>query len=312
MLPGVIRGSIKPPRLVLYGPPKIGKSTLGADMPAPIFVTTEDGVDSLPVDQFPQAANWQKLLENVSTVADGDHDYRTIVIDTINGAANLCASHICDTIFGGVWVSGNGKTGFDSYGKGQMATGEKITELFALLDKCRAKGMTVALLAHTGVQTVKNPVLGDYQKFVPDLAKPVWAKLSAWADIIIRADFDYVVTEDKSTKAKRARGDSTRILIASGSAAEDAGCRVGYHLPERLDMSWASIAEHLGRDANTVNEIRELLHLLDDGQIKKTLAYLHIKSMDELDKAQAERCRVVLNRLKIKADETAESEESDA
>ncbi len=34
-----------PPRLLIYGTEGIGKSSLGADAPKPIFVPCEDGID---------------------------------------------------------------------------------------------------------------------------------------------------------------------------------------------------------------------------------------------------------------------------
>ena len=45
----------KPPRLLIYGSEGIGKSTLGASAPKPIFVPTEDGLDQIVCDSFPLA-----------------------------------------------------------------------------------------------------------------------------------------------------------------------------------------------------------------------------------------------------------------
>lgn len=45
-----------PPRLVLYGTEGIGKSSFAAQVPRPIFVPTEDGLDEIVCDKFPLAA----------------------------------------------------------------------------------------------------------------------------------------------------------------------------------------------------------------------------------------------------------------
>ena len=131
-LKGVVRGEKRPPRVLLYGPCGIGKSTFGNDADAPIFVTTEDGVDNLPVDQFPQAKNYEALLQNVSEVASGDHEYKTIVIDTLNGAAELCAQEICNSQFGGAWVSKKGKEGFNAFAQGWQSVSEEMRTMMVL------------------------------------------------------------------------------------------------------------------------------------------------------------------------------------
>ena len=45
-----------PPRLLLYGTEGIGKSTFGAQAPAPIFIQTEDGLSEISCDKFPAKA----------------------------------------------------------------------------------------------------------------------------------------------------------------------------------------------------------------------------------------------------------------
>lgn len=44
-----------PPRICIYGGHGIGKSTLASQFPKPIFISTEDGIDSLDVVSFPKA-----------------------------------------------------------------------------------------------------------------------------------------------------------------------------------------------------------------------------------------------------------------
>jgi hypothetical protein len=48
----IVQTQKQPPRIVIYGPPKIGKSTLGSHAPAPIYLCAEDGVDNIPVPKI--------------------------------------------------------------------------------------------------------------------------------------------------------------------------------------------------------------------------------------------------------------------
>ena len=52
-----------PPRMVIYGGHGIGKSTLASQFPKPIFISTEDGLDSLDVTSFPKATHIKDVVE---------------------------------------------------------------------------------------------------------------------------------------------------------------------------------------------------------------------------------------------------------
>jgi hypothetical protein len=278
---------------VLYGPPKIGKSTFGAESPAPIFITTEDGIDQVAVDRFPRATTWAELLDNLTAIATQPHEYRTLVLDTLNGAAELAAQFTCETKFGGDW----GPKGFASFGHGVAATSEEMRRTLPLLDQCRERGMTVLLLAHTGVTSVKNPVDGDYQKFTPDVDRRIWARFAGWADIIGRAEFEYTLLKRVSGEGPgRAVGANVRTIRFSGSAAEDAGTRVGFELPERLPLSWQAFSDWLNSgDSETAGEVKNLWSILTPDEIKATLSWLGVRQLEE---APPTKLRQLLNRLR--------------
>lgn len=309
---GVIKGQKKPWRMCLYGPPGIGKSTFGAESDSPIFVTTEDGVDNLHVDQFPKAQTWPELLENCKKVLRDKHNNKTLVLDALNGAAELCAKMICDTQFKGVWIAEDGRRGFNSFASGWNATSEEMRSLIGILDDCRDKrGMNILLLAHIGIHTVNSPISGEYSKFAPEIDKRVWARWSKWCDIILRADYDYVILPGKDkTKKGHAEGTNDRVVFASGDASQDAKTRAGYELPDRLNLSYADFASALGSDSACIASVKELWPLLDSEAEKKAMAYLGVKSVSEIESAELTKLRATLNRLRqIQAKSMAEKQE---
>jgi len=300
-LAGVIRGTKKPPRVVLYGPPKAGKSTFASEAEKPIFVTTEDGVDSLPVDQYPKAKDYTTLFKTVEKIATESHDYKTIVIDTLNGATELCAKMVCDNQFGGEWISEKGREGFNAYARGWDSVATEMPMLMELLDECRtARDMTVIMLSHTGLHTVKHPSDGDYTKFAPDIDKRVWAKWSKWCDIILRADYDYCIRQSDDNRKGRAEiGDTTRWIYSVGNAAQDAGTRVGYELPEKMSLSYALFADALaGGDDGANKEASELWGVFSKDKANAALKYLGIKSVADIADAPRSKVRATLNRLR--------------
>jgi len=288
-------GAFKPPRVCLYGSPKIGKSTFGSEAESPIFVTTEDGVANIAVDQTPVSKTWDEFLANIRSVATEKHPYKTLVIDTLNGAAQLAAQHVCRKLFKEDW----GPKGFASFGQGWSATSEEMRAIIDPLDACRERGMWVLMLAHTGLQSVKNPLEGDFSKYTPDVDRKIWARFHGWADIILRADYEYTVLRNDNGKAK-AVGTSTRVLRAAGSAAEDAGCRVGYDLPPTLPLEWHAFVAALGQTSPLIQGIKERLPLLADKEAADVLKWLGITSFDALAKAPSQKLASILNRLKSK------------
>jgi hypothetical protein len=232
----VTRGRMRPPRGILYGPPKIGKSTFGSHTPNPVFIAAEAGADNLSVDQV-AASSWDELRQAVIDIAAEKHDYKTVVLDTLTAAEELCEAYVLAKHFGGK------REKFDAYGKGMLATAEELGNLRPLLDKCRARGMMVWLLAHHAMVRVADPDGNEYHKHSASLGKHAWPKFKNWADVILRADYEYAVVENNGRK--HAVGDDKRILIASGSIIEDAGCRVGYELPARMDLGYKHVADGL-------------------------------------------------------------------
>jgi hypothetical protein len=309
VLKGVISGKVKKPaRITLYGPPKIGKSTFASEAPNPIFVQTQDaGIDNISVDKFAIARSWEDILANIEEVLNGKHEYKTLVLDTLNGTATLASQFVCNTVFGGDW----GPKGYAAYGQGITRTVIEIGKLVNLLDLCHDKGMGVIILAHTGLHAVKNPVEGDFQKYAPDVDRKIWGRLFGWPDVIMRADFLYTVIKSDNPKAKgRAIGTSTRVLHCSGTAAEDAGTRAGFELPETLPLSWQAFSDALGNDTATLTEVLELWPLLTPDQQQKSMAWLGVKKLED---AYVSKLRELLNRLRqIKADTQPVENEKEA
>jgi hypothetical protein len=81
-------------RALFYGPEKIGKSTFCSNADNALFLSTEPGLGSLEVFQIP-IASWVDLTKALALIEKGDHNFRTIIIDTADNAFNFCVEYIC-------------------------------------------------------------------------------------------------------------------------------------------------------------------------------------------------------------------------
>ena len=79
----------RPRRVMLYGTHGIGKSTFGAMAEKPIFVPTEDGLADIDCESFPLARSLGEVMAALESLYSGDHDYRTVVIDSLDWLERL-------------------------------------------------------------------------------------------------------------------------------------------------------------------------------------------------------------------------------
>lgn len=244
----------RPMAAIVYGPPGIGKSSLGAAIPGRVFLIDdqEEGIHTLKsgglvaadVPVLPPARTWEDTLEVVRQLGESKHDYKALVVDTLGGLERLCHEFVCRTEFGGNW----GDKGFASYQKGFEVALPEWRNLLNGFDRCRDNGMSVMCLAHSLVKTHKNPEGEDYDRYVPDLHHKTWSLTHRWADMVLFLNYYVIVTED-SKKQSKARGGQQRTMYTEYHAAYEAKNRSS--LPSEIEMgdtgksAWENLREAL-------------------------------------------------------------------
>lgn len=233
-----------PNRYILYAGEKWGKTSFAAQFPGVIFIQArgETGLETLidagqlpPVPHFPEAQNWSEVLAQVDWLRSAEHGYKALALDTINMIERLMHEQVCARDYNGDW----GDRGFGAYQKGYDVAVADLVTLLSALDSLRVeRRMTIIMLAHRRILTIKNPAGADYDSYQPDVHKTTWGALAKWSDIILYGDNETVVgqvQENKRTGAQKGKGISqTRILRARGTAAWVAGNRLG--LPDEIEV----------------------------------------------------------------------------
>lgn len=233
-LTSITRGKLeKPPRVLLYGVEKIGKSTFGASAPNPIFLCAEDGTSELDVARFPEPAHWEEARYALDTLRRSPHDYKTLVLDTLDWLEPLCWREVCRK---------GGKLAIEDfdYGKGFVAALDTWRDFLSDLDELRSeRGMTIVLLAHSWVRSFNNPEGENFDRYEMKLHAKTGALLKEWCDAVLFATYE-TFTHEKKGKVKGV-ASGARIIHTQRMAAWDAGNR--YDLPETIPLDWDAFAD---------------------------------------------------------------------
>lgn len=224
----------KPPIITLYGTGKIGKTTLAASFPAPVFIRTEDGTDNLSVDAFPLATSFKDVKDAISALC-GEHEFQTLVVDSLDWLEPLIWAEV---------AADNGANSINdesckalTFGKGMALAGDKWRDdyLKAINYLRDHKGMTIIQIAHHQIKRFDAPDTDPYDRYGIKLHKTASALVAEDSDIIFFANYK-TFTKEKDVgfnkNVTRALGNGQRVLHTQETPAWQAGNRYG--MPEEI------------------------------------------------------------------------------
>lgn len=228
----------KPPRILIHGVAGVGKTTFAAEANNPVFVQTEDGLGTIPAANFPLARTFEEVLESLASLYTEDHDFKTVVIDSVDWLEPLVWGKACrDNGWGSIEDAG--------YGKGYVAAltlwRQYIDGLNALRDD---RGMTVVQIAHTDIKRFDSPEHDPYDRYVIKLHTRAAALMQEHSDIVLFANYRISTVKADvgfNKKVNRAMGSGERVIHTAERPAFLAKNRYG--LPETLPLDWQSFAQ---------------------------------------------------------------------
>lgn len=83
--------------ILLYGKPKIGKTTFSSKFPNALFFLTEDGAKHLSIRSW-RIRNWLEFCSRIKFLKDNIKDcpFQNIIIDTADNLVEMCEQFVCD------------------------------------------------------------------------------------------------------------------------------------------------------------------------------------------------------------------------
>ncbi len=248
--------SYLPPRIMTYGIEGVGKSTLGAATPKPIFIQTEDGLGEIDCDKFPLARSLDDVLSALTELATEPHNYETIVIDSLDWLERLIWDAVCRRESATTIEKVGG-----GYGKGYVLALDywrKLIERLGVLHRDRQ--MMIFLIAHAKVEKFEDPEAPSYDRYSPRLHKHAGALITEWCDAVLFATRRFTTrTEDSGFGRQRAiaaaigAAGGERILRTTGGPACVAKNR--YRLKPEIPLSWDAIVGGILGSNNDVTNL---------------------------------------------------------
>lgn len=234
--------AVKAPRIMLYAPHGLGKTTFGASAPKPIFILTEDGLGTLQVPHFPLAKSEAEVLEAIGVLYNEEHEYQTVVVDSLDWLDAL------------IWHDINEKYEAKdlAYGKGAVIAAERWRVILDGLNALRnERGMVVILIAHAQIKRFDSPEVEPFDRYMPKLQERSSALVQEWCDCVLFANFKTLIKKDDVGFDKKvSRGVTTgeRLIYTVERPAYLAKNR--YALPDSLPLSWGAFAAAISQQVS--------------------------------------------------------------
>lgn len=185
----------------IYGRPKTGKTTLATQAPGALLLAFERGYNALPGVIAQDITSWTEMKQVVRELKKPEvrEVYKTLVVDTVDIAADYCQSYICnqlgiDNIGDGGWTN----NGWAKYKK-------EFEDVFRSLTMM---GYAVIFISHTKEKSCKRKDGTEYTQITPSLQTSANAIVENMADIYAYAHPERIDGEPKVVLTLRHEDDT--------------------------------------------------------------------------------------------------------
>lgn len=210
----------------IYGPAKCGKTTFGSKMPGALLLAFERGYNALPGVMAQDITTWGEMKQVVRELKKPEVKavYKSIIIDTVDIAADFCQKYICNQL--GIENLGDGgwtNNGWVKYKKEFEDTFRTLTQL----------GYAVVFISHDKEKTIKPQNSNEYQQIGSSMQSSALSIIENMSDIIGYAHPKMTENGSRMVLTLRAADNSVRC-----------GCRFSQITPE-IDFTYSALTAAL-------------------------------------------------------------------
>lgn len=226
LLNSISKPEDRPVLVTILGDAGLGKTSLSATFPNPIFIRAEDGLQAIPLEQrpdaFPELTCVDDLWNQLKSLIAEEHDYKTVVIDSVTALERLFIEHVVES---DPKKPKSINQALGGYGNGTLAVGAlhaRVRKACGILNK---KGLHVVFIAHADTETIDLPDGEPYTRYSLRIGKKSTAPYVDDVDIVGFIKLSTFLTGDG--EKKKAISDGTRVLSVTATAANVSKNRYG-------------------------------------------------------------------------------------
>jgi hypothetical protein len=281
----------KPPRILLYGEEGIGKSSFGAQAPDALFICSENGLvsDNFKVTQNINPKTYQEFIEVLNSVLKDNHEFKTLVIDTLDWIEPMLFDYICKR---------DEKKNIIDYGFGKEKDiiNQEWRKCLSLIERIWSeRNLGIIILAHCIIKPFQNPIGDNFDKYEPKCHKSISGITKEWCDAVLFAKFEIFINKDKGALKAKAIGEGKRVVYTTHSPAWDAKNR--YNMPACLPLDYNDIIYTMLKPVSAESIIAEINELLKTEE--KTAEYKNrVEVAITKNKTDVIMLKQILNKIK--------------
>jgi len=225
----------------IYGQWKFGKTTWCAQAENALFLSTEPGTSAVSVFEI-SITQWEQFYETYNLLFPGNHQFKTVVMDTVDNAYKMCEEFICKlygvkTINEIPWGKGT-KYVLDEF--------KKVILMFSYLPS------GLYLTSHTAIEQIaeRSGIISKTVSSIPSgkinkhgaREEGVREIISKLADFILFCDYDTIISDGKI--------ENSRVLRCVSGKDYDGGSR--YPMPATIPLDYNIFVQEFYKSAQTL------------------------------------------------------------
>jgi len=209
----------------IYGAAGVGKTTLCSQFPGALILAFEKGYNALPGVMVQDITTWgefKMVLRELKKPAVQEK-FKTIVIDTVDVAGNLCDKYICNQL--GIENIGDGGWATNGWAKYKKEFEDSFRTIAQL-------GYALVFISHDKDKTFKRKDGTEYNQTIPTAQTSINEIVKNMVDL-----YGYAMQD---------MDGSRKLVFRSSDGSVDAKSRFRY-MPAEVDLNYEALVEALNK-----------------------------------------------------------------
>lgn len=232
--------------VTIAGEAGTGKTNMAATFPKPFFVMVENGLKSIPEGERPDASiipDVDFFWKVMHALLEEDHDYKTIVIDSVTKLEDVFIQHVIDNDPKKPKSINQAAGG---YGAGTAAVGAMHLRLRKLCEAIKVKhGCNIVFIAHANVENIDLPDADPYMRYSVRLGKQSIAPYRDDVDVVGFLRQKMYLEGSDDDRIKKAVSTDEREFMCVLEARSIAKNRLNIKAPIKFELGKNPLEEYI-------------------------------------------------------------------